>query len=172
MNEIKKTSEEVSGEKAFNLCMELINKIATIRKESVEIIPILEEINSTDAYKQYMGDESSTWSSFLGLPEVLLTRSNVRSWLQIKRNLSDVFGIPLEKLHAVKLSKLYLIALYAKNKEEAEDLIAKALTLAPSEWKNVEHEFRGKPVSDDGHSHEFKKYKQCIKCGEKKTDEV
>jgi hypothetical protein len=81
--------------------------------------------------------------------------------------LYDKFGIPFEKFQNIKLSKLYEVAIFAKDKEHAEELLVSAETLAPGDWKHLEHTLQGKPTVDDGHRHDFKKFRQCKICGEK-----
>lgn len=160
---------EQETQKAFDTCKQLKTNIKLIREKQVENIPLLEEIFLHEWYKVDMGDEEASWTSFLGQPEVTIPRSHVQNWLVIKRNLSDAFGIPLEEISDVKISKLYLIALHAASRDEAEDLISKARTLLPGEWRDIENKLKGKHESNDGHAHDFKHLLQCKVCGLKET---
>lgn len=162
------TKEERDSTKAFSVCKKLKDNIKKIRSLVIENIPLFEEVFNNEYYKVDMGDEEATWSSFLGQPEILYPRSSVASWFRIKKTLYDEFKIPFEKFSEVKLSKLVIIALYAKDKKHAEELIASAMTLLPNEWKDLENSLKGKPISDDGHIHQFLRYEVCKICGMKK----
>ena len=167
----KKVSElepEKVAKQSFDVCSKIIENEKMIRDKTIENIPLYEEVFLNEYYKVYIGSESASWSSFLGLPEITRSRSQLRDWFLIKNNLVDKFKIPFEKLMNVKISKLHHIAVYADNREQAEDLIAKAQTLLPSEWDDTVRKAKGMPTSEDGHEHNFKKMKQCKICGVKK----
>jgi len=168
---MKKSIQEINSEKAFSVCQKIKENEKIIRDKTIENIPLYKECFLNEYYKVDLGDENASWNMFLGLPEVTRPRAQIRSWFVIMNNLVDKFGFSLEELMGVKLSKLEIIAIYAKDKKEAEKLINDAKILAPSEWKDIENELRGKPTSDDGHKHDFKRFKQCKICGLKSFED-
>ncbi len=157
--------EETDAKNAYAVCKELIDNIKKVREISIKNIPLFEEIYEKEYYKVYLGDEKASWSAFLGDPDILYSRSNVNTWIRIKKKLIDEYGFKLEDIWNIKLSKLETVALYSTSKEHAEELLGASKTLLPSDWKDLQNSLRGKPTSDDGHMHDFTKFEQCRICG-------
>ena len=163
------SNEEQKAEKSFKVCSELKENTRIIRELTIKNIPLFEEILNNEYFKIDLGDEDATWSAFLGQPDVMYSRSNVNTWIKIKKKLVDEYGMKLEDFWGIKLSKLEIIAMYSRDIEHAQKLIKEAKVLLPSDWKDLANSLMGKPVSDDGHLHEYCKFEQCKKCGHKEV---
>jgi len=160
-------NQDKNTDNAFNVCKKLIDNEKKIRELMFENIPLYLDILNNGYYKIYMGDENASWVSFLGLPEVTKSRARIHGWSLIHENLIKKFAFGPEEVMNVEISKLYFIAQKATSKEDAEDLISKARTLLPNEWREVVAKKTGKHFTDDGHRHQFNTYKICSICGEK-----
>ncbi len=160
-------NEQERGEKAFGINKKITENELKRRELFAENVGYLGIVQEEELYKDILGDPEAEWVAYLSQLDVYYTRSEINKWLRVKHKISHEFGLDFNSLLDIPITRLDKIASYAKDKVDAEGLLAKARVYTSREWKDEINLRTGKATSDDGHRHEFVDYKICAKCGNK-----
>ena len=96
--------------------------------------------------------------------EIYYSRSEVYKFMKIVAKLIDEYEFDKKLMFEIPATRLFDVVQYSKNKEQAEDLLYKAKTQMPRDWKNEINVLRGKPQMEDC-KHQNSLYEICKVCG-------
>ena len=160
-------TDEQKGELAFESNKKVTENEKKRRELFADNIDLLEKIQTEELYKDILGDQEAEWIAYLSQLDVYYTRSEISKWLRVKYKISQGFGFDFRTLLDIPITRLDKIASLAKDKTDAEGLIAKARVYTTKQWRDEVNIRTGKATSDDGHEHQYVNFEICTECGNK-----
>jgi hypothetical protein len=162
------SKEERRGEQAFAAHERIRAFYALIRQTNIEIFKELQNVYTNQWYKDILGDEQGTWRAYLNLKEINSTKAEVDKAFRVMTRLVGQFEMDPVKLLDVQITRLDDIVRFAKDKDDAQQLLNKAEALDANDWQTERNQLLGRPVFDDGHQHEDEDFHICKLCHRKK----
>ena len=159
----KEIDKEKLGEMFFKLNESVKDKERTRRALMIENIKDICNIFNNKLYKV----EFEEWTGFLGQIEIFYSRTEINRFIKIKKRLIDEFGFDAYKIFDIPVTRLENIAVYSKDKEQAQELLGKANVLTSRDWRNEMNKLRRRPQMEDC-KHQCVGYEICNFCGFKR----